>query len=174
MTHDAVSGRVSTIRPASPADNAFIRTLSWRLDDGGLPQWHGAADFHAFHARGIEQVVAAVDAIAEGGATDQAVLVAESAAEGGRTIPIGVVHFRDGKNALTDEPQGYVAVLAVTKEAEGHGVGRALLEAAEAWARARGHRMLSLDTAGINARSRAFYRRGGYNEEFVGFVKILS
>src|SRR3954452_12308116 len=119
MTHDAASGRGVTIRPASPSDDAFIRTLAWRLDDGGIPPWHDAADFHAFHARGIEEVIAAVAAIASGGVSDQAVLVAESTTAEDGARPLGVVHCRDGKNALTDEAQGYVAVLAVAKEAEG-------------------------------------------------------
>jgi GNAT superfamily N-acetyltransferase len=168
MPHATAAPWSYTIRPALPTDTAFILTLSDRLDAGGLPPWHATADFHAFHHRAVEQLAALVAEISP----EQAVLIAEREGDA-QPIALGLVNVLDGSNPITGERQGYVQVLAVTAEAEGHGVGRELMCAAEAWARGRGHRLIALDTAGVNQRSRAFYRGGGYQEEVVAFIKVL-
>ena len=63
--------------------------------------------------------------------------------------------------------------LAVAPEAEGRGAGRALMGAAEAWARARGHRRIALDVFAANGRARAVYGRLGYEEDTVKMIKDL-
>jgi len=161
------------IRPAIPEDCPFIQGLAARLDEGGLPPWHDAAKFHAFHQAGVDRTAAAVRAIAEGRVTDQAVLLAESSGRDEAASPLGVIHLKDDRS-FTGEAQAYIDVLAITKEAEGRGVGWALMRAAEDWARGRGHRLIAPDTAGVNAHSRAFYRRCQYEEEVVKYVKVLD
>jgi len=54
--------------------------------------------------------------------------------------------------------------IGVARDAEGAGVGRALLQDAEALARARGARMLLISTSSTDAtaRARAFYARSGF------------
>jgi ribosomal protein S18 acetylase RimI-like enzyme len=70
--------------------------------------------------------------------------------------------------------RAYVSMLAVTTEAEGSGVGKALLAAADDWARQRGYRHLALDTFGDNTHARAVYQRLGYQEESVRMVRLLD
>jgi GNAT superfamily N-acetyltransferase len=66
-----------------------------------------------------------------------------------------------------------VAVLAVAAEAEGQGVGRALLEAAEGWTREQGLSMLTLNVFEGNTRARTVYERLGYAPETLRYVKTL-
>lgn len=161
------------IRPAVPVDCSFITGLSWRLDDGGLPPWHDRAKYHAFHQAGVDRTAATVVAIAAGGAVDRAVLLAEAAESGGPGAPLGVIHLRGDRGFLTGEARACIEVLAITREAAGRGVGRALMRAAEDWERGRGCRLIALDTAGVNAHACAFYRRCACEEEVVTYVKAL-
>ena len=161
------------IRPATGEDRPFIVSLSWRLDDGGLPPWHDRAKFHAFHQAGVDQSAAVTEAIAEGSLTDRAVLIAEAVSDDEPPIPLGIIDIRDDRSFLTQEAQAYIEVLAITKAAEGRGVGWALMQAAETWARVRGHRLVVLDTAGVNTHARAFYRRCGFEEEVVKYAKVI-
>jgi aminoglycoside 6'-N-acetyltransferase I len=59
---------------------------------------------------------------------------------------------------------GYVEGWYVAEAVRGRGVGRALLEAAEAWARERGCTEMASDTEPENATSRAAHARAGYAE----------
>ena len=49
-----------------------------------------------------------------------------------------------------------------------------LMAGAEAWARARGFRVLTLDVFAANARARAFYARLGYLEQTLKLAKPLT
>jgi ribosomal protein S18 acetylase RimI-like enzyme len=69
--------------------------------------------------------------------------------------------------------QAYIGELVVAETAEGSGVGRALLTAAEDWARAHDCTTVALDTGADNLRARGFYQRLGYIEESVRLVKPL-
>jgi ribosomal protein S18 acetylase RimI-like enzyme len=70
--------------------------------------------------------------------------------------------------------RGHVADLAVIADARRMGVGTALMEAGEAWARDRGLPALSLDVWSTNRRALAFYRRLGYSAESSCLSKRLS
>jgi GNAT superfamily N-acetyltransferase len=93
-------------------------------------------------------------------------------AEGSDGEPLGVVGVAHHVN-FTGERQAYLGELAVREEAEGRGIGRALVAAAEAWARENGHDLLVLDTGAANARARSIYASLGYQEESVRLVKVL-
>ena len=53
------------------------------------------------------------------------------------------------------------------------GVGQALMAAAEAWARGRGYRLLSLHVFDGNVRAREFYARLGYQPDIRKLIKPL-
>ena len=149
-------------RPLRPADRDFVLSLAARLEAAGMPPWREPQAMRAFHRRYAEALLAT-----EG--PEQLALIAEDAA--GR--PLGVVHVTGAESGLSGEAQGYLATLAVAAEAEGQGVGRALMAAAEEWARSRGYRLLALEVFAANERARAFYRRLGYQEETLTLVKEL-
>jgi GNAT superfamily N-acetyltransferase len=73
--------------------------------------------------------------------------------------------YRDVRYAFLDD-------LAVTERERGHGVGTAILGAAEAWARDRGAQAMILDTHPNNGRALRFYReRMGYQDVQVRLIR---
>jgi ribosomal protein S18 acetylase RimI-like enzyme len=150
------------LRPARPEDREFLQSLSPRLSGVPGPAWHDLAAMEGFQARYMASTFAAVDDGAE-------TLIAWST-DGRR---LGYVHMRPGKDGVTDEPCGYVSLLAVTKDAEGSGVAKRLMDATEDWARARGYRFLSLDVFADNRRAVALYERRGFRTETLRMVKPL-
>ncbi len=111
------------LRLAGPSDTDFLTGLSPRLSGVPGPAWHDLAAMEGFQERYMAATFA--PAALEGAAT----LIAETV-EGRR---LGYIHMRPGKDGVTDEPCGYVSLLALAAEAEGTGVGRQLMAAAEAW-----------------------------------------
>jgi GNAT superfamily N-acetyltransferase len=150
-----------TLRPAGPDDRAFIDGLSPRLSGVPRPAWHDPAAMEGFQDRHMEASFAPVD----GAST----LIA--CAEDGRRL--GYIQLRPAKDGVTDEPCGYISLLATTPEAEGTGVARLLIGAAEDWARGRGYRLLSLDVFADNKRAVEFYERRGFRSETFRMVKPL-
>lgn len=71
------------------------------------------------------------------------------------------------------EVDAYVGELVVTEQAAGHGVGRQLMAAAEAWARRAGYRRLTIETGAANIAARHFYAAAGYAEEEVVLSRAL-
>jgi GNAT superfamily N-acetyltransferase len=86
---------------------------------------------------------------------------------------VGFVTIAERKH-FTGVAEAYVGELAVAEDAEGRGVGRALIEAVEAWARARDLTRISLDTGTANAGARGFYAALGYEETDVRLSKALT
>ncbi len=76
-------------------------------------------------------------------------------------MAIGWLHVQL-KHSLTSPLAAQVMGLVVDERHRSGGVGGALLEAAEAWARARGCRDLLVATRVTRERAHAFYRRHGY------------
>jgi ribosomal protein S18 acetylase RimI-like enzyme len=151
------------LRPATPDDVAFIRALAPRFADGGYPPWRDRAQLGAFSRAGLAAAIGAI------GQPDQLTLIAT----GDDDTPLGFIHAFSEHSGLTGEEQGYISMLAVTAEAAGRGIGRALMAAAEGWARDRGYRLLTLETFGDNHAARAFYARLGYREESLKLAREL-
>lgn len=72
-----------------------------------------------------------------------------------------------------DEPTGRLTAMVVGEPARGLGIGARLVAAAEAWVRARGCRVMMLNSHTRRAGAHAFYRRLGYSETGKRFVKKL-
>lgn len=101
---------------------------------------------------------------------DSAVFAAED--EDG--IPLGFIHVHTARDFFTGEEHGHVSDVVVASAAEGRGVGRALMAAGERWSRARGHRLLTLNVFGANARARELYDRLGFAADTTKLVKLLQ
>jgi ribosomal protein S18 acetylase RimI-like enzyme len=111
---------------------------------------------------------AAATTSAIGGDAERGVLVAE-AGDG----PAGFVHLETAVDFFTRERHGHVSTLVVAPEYERQGVGRALLDAAEAWCRARGYRLLTLHVFEQNASARRLYERAGFRIDTIKYLKTL-
>jgi ribosomal protein S18 acetylase RimI-like enzyme len=73
--------------------------------------------------------------------------------------PIGSINAHGGRH-------GFVEIgMAVARDWRGRGVGSALMDAAEQWARAHGHHKLSLSVFAHNEAAIALYRKHGFVEE---------
>ena len=149
------------VRPYESADRAFVLGLVPRLTIG-IARWRDAGRMAAAMGRFVAEDLAA-------SGEHSAVFVAEDA--GARAL--GFVTVAHNVN-FTGEEQAYVGELAVVEGAEGHGVGRALMAAAEGWAAAEGYGLVVLETGAANARARSFYSMLGYREESVKLVKAID
>lgn len=76
---------------------------------------------------------------------------------------------------MTDlgRPRGHVEALGVHRSLWRHGIGTALMEAAEEWARAKGALLMKMDTSLASPVSVAFYEALGYDREAVVLRKAL-
>ena len=149
------------IRAATDADGPVLLALADRLRQGVAPWRDEGAVVDA--VRGwVEASVAAID---EAG---HAVLVAEL----GSTI-VGFVTLGPGSHwSGVAEPS--IGELVVAPQAEGQGIGTALVEAVMERARSEGHTRVSVSTGAANARALGLYRRLGFEDEDVALSRRLA
>lgn len=148
------------IRPARPADASWIVALAPRMHEFGPPPWRDVS--------AMNDAVAAQWARELANSTPgSAMLVAEDASG----APLGFVWLKTERDYFSDLAVGHVIDIAVTREAEGRGIGRALLAAAERWAEDAGYPWLTLHVFESNDRARRLYEKAGYVVEWTRMLK---
>jgi GNAT superfamily N-acetyltransferase len=150
------------IRRAGGEDRAFVMNTAPRLAGFGPPPWRPAEDI----VRGETRTLAAFFAAPPAGS---ALLIAES----DDARPLGFVYLERLQDYFTLDTHGHIGMLVVVEEAEGKGIGGALMRAAEAWAREEGHHKLTLTVFEGNEAARSVYDHLGYAAETLRYVKIL-
>jgi GNAT superfamily N-acetyltransferase len=150
------------VHPARVGDGDFILALVPRLAEFGPPPWRDADVMTT-----AEQAVIA-DALAAP-KPDEVILVAED----GDAQPLGFIHLVTSVDYFTREAHGHVSALVVAPGGEGVGVGRALMQAGEEWARGRGYPLLTLNVFARNAHALKFYERLGYDADTLKCAKSL-
>jgi GNAT superfamily N-acetyltransferase len=151
------------IRHAQPADRAFVLGLVARLAEGfELPPWRTAGEVKRAEAATLGR---ALDAAED---RDRILIAEMPTGERG-----GFVYLERQVDYFRNTPSAHVAVLAVAAEAEGQGAGRALLAAAEGWAREQGMNVVTLNVFADNARARGVYERLGFAPETLRYLKTL-
>ncbi|GLC25904.1 GNAT family N-acetyltransferase [Roseisolibacter agri] len=151
------------VRAAAAADRDAIVALVPRLRAFGAAPLRPPEALDRAERETLERALAA-------NAPDAALLVAEVEGLG----VAGVAYAHGATDYFTGEPHAHLGILAVAEAAEGRGVGRALLEAVDAWARAQGHRYVTLNVFATNARARAVYERAGYAQDTLRYYKELA
>jgi GNAT superfamily N-acetyltransferase len=70
-------------------------------------------------------------------------------------------------------PLGRITALVVTRDAQDHGIGRMLVEAAENWMRKEGCQLVEVTSNDRRTAAHAFYRHLGYERSSIRFFKKL-
>jgi len=94
------------VRPATADDLPFIRSLAERFAHVGTPAWRDAEQMWEFHQQSAEEVGDAIE-------TRDLVLIAEDE----QKTRLGFIHATHSTDFFTQEPQGYIADLAVIAQA---------------------------------------------------------
>ncbi len=162
-TDRSQTGQTFQIRPARPDDLPTLSSLTARLAEFPIPTWRTGAQV-------IDAERMAVTGALKAGSPDAPILVAEDAAAG----VLGFAYLETHQDYFTGLFHAHVSILVVAGTAEGRGVGRALLSAAEAWARERGDPFITLNVFAQNVRARTLYERLGYGAETLRYVKPLD
>lgn len=149
------------IRAAMATDTPAILALADRLDAFGPTTRDGAEIARRERA-------ALADALSQPSDTTS-LLVAEQPLVG----VVGAILLDERRDYFTDQRHGHVSILAVARDAEGQGIGRALLAAAEEWARANGFVKLTLSVFTENHRAKHVYEREGWRPEIETWYKSL-
>jgi GNAT superfamily N-acetyltransferase len=98
----------------------------------------------------------------------QATFVAEQ-----DNIPLGFIHTCSHKDDISGEICGTVPLLGVCPKAQGMGVGKALITAAEQWAKEQGYRLLHLEVFAHNDKAQGFYQKLGFEAEILHMIKEI-
>src|SRR6185437_2875567 len=149
------------IRPAGESDRAGVLALAPRLAEGVAP-WRNHAKALVAGRRWLEDSLAAMT---EGNGT---VLVADD-----RGVVAGVISIRPSRH-FTGEDDGYIGELIVSDSAARRGIGRALVDAADGWARDHQLANLTLHTGAYNTGALAFYAALGFAEEEVRLTRPVG
>ncbi len=155
-----MSTGTTTVRRGRPADEASVLALADQLAAFPVPAWRTE--------REIQRADDGVLREALGGTPGSVVFVAEGA-HGHE----GVVCLTSKVDYFTHEPVAHIEVLAVDPGAQGRGVARALMHAAESWARQNRFSRMSLNVWMQNERARAMYEHLGYCPETMHYLKDL-
>lgn len=150
-----------TIRPARADDRELVLAMADRLVSFEVPAFRTKAEL----AEGDRRALATWF---DNPKPDEAMLVAEVDGQ-----PAGCAYLVTLVDYFNERPHAHLSVLAVAADAEGKGVGSALLDRSEAWARERGSDRLTLSALVTNARARGLYERRGFSGEYIRYVLPL-
>jgi ribosomal protein S18 acetylase RimI-like enzyme len=154
------------IRAATEHDKPAVLRLAPRLAEGLAPWRNRQAAVLAAQQWLTDSFATA--ARQDGTVQDGTVLVAVD-----KTGIAGVITISQLRH-FTGETDGYIGELAVAAHAVRRGIGRALIAAAETWARDRGLRHLTLQTGSANIPARHFYAALGFHEEDIRLTRPLQ
>ncbi len=180
-----VSGapRVRELRVDDAADLAFVRAMMERTPSVGFPSWF---TLEQLVERQREMVAALLDrlatrrlgattcgALAPRPARDEPVAEVVLVAESDAATRAGFAWVRTVIDHFGRVPVAHIEDLATAPGHEGQGIGAALVQQAEAWARAHRLAGLTLNVWPENTRARALYERSGLAPEMLRMRKVL-
>lgn len=153
------------LRPATADDADWIVSQVPRLHEFGPPPWRTVEQMNAGEMADLR------DGLARGGDPERLFVIAEREGDGHR---LGFVYVTTQTDFFTGERHGHISDIVVAREGEGQGVGRSLMNAAEAWARSRGHRFVTLGVFPDNTRALTLYQRLGFRTDALRMLKVLG
>jgi GNAT superfamily N-acetyltransferase len=153
--------RAIRVRGARDGDRAFVLETAARLAAFGPPRWRTVDEIIEAEARTLRDVFESSDDASK-------LLIAEADEQ-----RVGFALLEELRDYFTLERHGHVGILAVIAAAEGGGAGGALIRAAEAWARGRGYRTLTLNVFSGNSHAREVYEHLGFEPDTIKYIKAL-
>jgi GNAT superfamily N-acetyltransferase len=160
------------IRPAQPSDRDFVLSMADRLVSFDVPAFRTKAELAEGDRRALAEWFDRLQDASRAEARSaeaEALFVAEvDGRQAGCAYLVTLIDY------FNERPHAHLSVLAVAADAEGKGVGSALLDCSEAWARKRGSDRLTLSALVTNARARGLYERRGFSGEYIRYVLPLK
>jgi ribosomal protein S18 acetylase RimI-like enzyme len=150
------------IEKAQKSDCPFIFELSPRLAEVAKLAWHTEDCIQKMQDNYITEMLNKTSDF-------QVLLIAKK-----NDIPLGFIHACEHKDGISGEACGTVTLLAVSPSAQGLGVGKLLMMAAENWAIVQGYRLLHLEVFATNNKAQGFYRSIGFEPEILHMIKSLE
>jgi ribosomal protein S18 acetylase RimI-like enzyme len=147
------------IRPYRSSDRDAVVKLVERLGHAA-PPWRDTSAVRAANHGAVARLLDTPQA-------DAAVFVAENGAD---VVGFITVERRQHFSGSTD---AVIGDLVVAEEVESRGIGAALIDTVESWARARGVTNVTVETTARNSRAQRLYQRLGFQLEDVRFTKPL-
>ena len=147
-----------TVREAQEGDEEFILGLVPRFVENGIAGGHTSDEVIAGTSRVLRASLRAR-------LPDEVFFIAEDA--GGERL--GFAYVVTESDFFTGEDYAHVSEIAVARS--GNGAGAAMMDAAEAWARERGYRFVTLNVVEANGAAQRFYERRGYAVGHRHYVK---
>jgi len=150
-----------TIRDAHHRDYGFIFKLSPDLAKVADLTWHNDSVVAKMQDDYIAQMLNQTSVA-------HITLIAENSSQS-----LGFIYVCEHKDSISNEICGTVPLLAVTKQAQGMGVGKLLMKGAENWSKQQGYRLLHLEVFANNEKAKGFYNNLGFEPETLHMVKPL-
>lgn len=153
--------RKLTLRSARPSDRQFVLDLADRLASFEVPAWRDKPELVEGDRRALAEWFELQN-------DNEAMYIAELDGK-----PAGCAYLVTLVDYFNLRSHAHLSVLAVSADAEGQGVGTALLDQSIAWAKERGSDRLTLSALVTNSRARALYERKGFVGEYIRYVLPL-
>lgn len=150
------------VRQALASDHAFILSLSPTLAEVAKLTWHNDSVVQKMQDDYILSMLNQKD-------KPHTTLIAEE-----NSKPIGFIHACSREDEISGETCGTIPLLAISKEAQGKGVGKTLIEHVENWSKKQGFRLLHLEVFANNENAYNFYQKLAFKPEVLHMVKTLT
>jgi ribosomal protein S18 acetylase RimI-like enzyme len=153
-----------SIRKAVPGDADFIALHAHRLLNFNLPDWR-ANEKEKMIKADVQHIT---NALLKDDHEDCVFIAMDK-----ENKACGFLRVILQKDYYTGEKHAHVNDIVVTRESEGRGIGKLLLQKADEWATARKSRWITLNVFGENQHARAVYEKQGYHIEWIKYLKQL-
>ena len=150
------------IRAADAGDDAFVLSLVERFVAFELPKWRKKSDCATGIRRDIKHAL-------EDPPPGEALFIAEDAS-GER---VGFMRVQKTRDFFSGKPNCHISDLAVAHGHDGQGIGHALLDHAQTWAKKQRCGLITLAVFPGNTRALALYERNGFGPDLLRMARPL-
>ncbi|MBS8265402.1 GNAT family N-acetyltransferase [Mesobacillus boroniphilus] len=151
------------IRKMMEDDQDFILDLSARFNEFEFMEWRDLRKMEESQLKIAKEAIASIG-------PDSEIFVAEDWEKN----LLGYLHMTKNIDYFTGIEQGYISSIAVSKDGEGKGIAKKLMEKAEEWSKKKGYHQLTLNVFANNERAHTFYSKLNFENEIIKMVKEID